>query len=75
VAATPSVAAIVAAALNPAVLQASTNNPPVRQSSLILPGETPLQALRRRLAALDVEKAAKAAGAEQPGPRIARDDI
>jgi hypothetical protein len=47
---------------------------PVRQSSLIRPGETPLQALRRRLAALDAEKAAaKVAVSEQLGPRIARD--
>ncbi len=33
--------------------------PAIRPSSLILPGETPLQALRRRLAALDTERAAK----------------
>jgi hypothetical protein len=31
---------------------------PVRQSSLTLPGETPYEALRRRLAVLDAQKAA-----------------
>lgn len=34
------------------------NIAPVRQSSLTLPGETPYEALRRRLAVLDAQKAA-----------------
>ncbi len=45
-------------------------------TSLIRPGETPLQALHRRLAALDPGKAAAiAAGLEQPGSHIERKDI
>ena len=45
-------------------------------TSFIRPGETPYQALQRRLAVLNAEKtAAKAAGVEKPRGRIARDDI
>jgi hypothetical protein len=54
----------------------SVADTPVPQgTSLIRPGETPLQAMHRRLAALDAEMAAaKAAGLEQPGSRSVRDN-
>jgi hypothetical protein len=51
------------------------HTPVLQGTSLIRPGETPLQAMHRRLAALGAEKAAaKAAGLEQPGSGLAREN-
>jgi len=60
VTATPLPAAIVAtASADTGVPQAAATHSAGRPSSLILPGETAMQAMRRRLAALDAAKAGK----------------
>lgn len=75
-AATPPAAAVAADAPKPAPLPSSPDHSPGRTLLVIEPGETFMQAWRRRLAVLDAEKAvAKAADVEQSGSRIARDDI
>ena len=58
----PPAATVMAEHGKPESMHATAIGPAGRPSSLILPGETPLQALRRRLAVLDAERAAKGGG-------------
>ena len=58
----PPAATVMAEPGKPASMHVAAIVPAGRPSSLILPGETPSQALRRRLAVLDAERAAKGGG-------------
>jgi len=73
---TPMVSAASASAAGPVTHLSSANTPLERATLFIRAGETPFEAFARRQREREaVAAAAKTAGVETPGPRIARDDI